>query len=446
MRKTHQGLRGHFNDNNWTWEDYKLIDKNELTFRSVRLQGWRQFKSIEIDLSSDLTVLTGPNGCGKTTILNILARHFGWNINLTATPYIGKRLKKRLWTDIWDRYQLREDETETSELIGSIEYSNGSTCELYMPSNISARYQLKYQGQIGINGISIPSHRPAMGCFPVQNIPVDPKSSSQSYEEYRQILTQAFGTARVQNPGLVLKQSIMSLAVFGAGNEHVQPNPEFKYMFDRFQDILKNVLPKSLGFQKLEIRNPEIVLVTSTGDFPLDSMSGGISELFTLAWQIHMYGADKESCTIVIDEPENHLHPSMQRSILRDLRTAFEGYKFIVATHSPFVAASDPEAKVYALPYEQAAEPNQKVRVISNFLERADLAGPASDVLRDILDVPTTLPIWAETELDRISSVFASTAFTSDDISTLKEDLGKAGLSDLLPEAVALTVRKKRHD
>ena len=52
--------------------------------RKLRVEHWRQFGSVDIDLSRRMTILTGANGAGKTTILNLLSRHFGWSINLIA--------------------------------------------------------------------------------------------------------------------------------------------------------------------------------------------------------------------------------------------------------------------------------------------------------------------------------------------------------------------------
>lgn len=71
-----------------------------LSFEEITLKGWRQFEDIKIDLSSQTTVLTGANSCGKTTILNVLSRHFGWNINFTATPFAGKKKSKKIFSDL----------------------------------------------------------------------------------------------------------------------------------------------------------------------------------------------------------------------------------------------------------------------------------------------------------------------------------------------------------
>jgi predicted ATP-binding protein involved in virulence len=69
-------------------------------FSRLTLGNWRQFDRVDIDLSKQVTVLTGQNGSGKTTILNLLNRHFGWTLNFVSTPFYGKRAN-RFWSDVW---------------------------------------------------------------------------------------------------------------------------------------------------------------------------------------------------------------------------------------------------------------------------------------------------------------------------------------------------------
>lgn len=214
------------------------------TFKKIRLSGWRQFGSVDIEFDSDITVLTGPNGCGKTTILNVLARHFGWNINFISTPYIGKKTKKKLWSDIWSSFKAENESASTQTQVGTIEYSDGKECKLVVPVQNKAQYQLQYQGQQGLVGLNIPSHRPIMSYFQLQNIPTNPKTNQQQHQEFQQLLFQAYGSDNVRNPGVILKQSLISLALFGTGNEHVQPNPEFRSLFDDFQKVLRVEFPQ----------------------------------------------------------------------------------------------------------------------------------------------------------------------------------------------------------
>ena len=260
----------------------------------------------------------------------------------------------------------------------------------------------------------------------IANIPTNPQGHQQHYQEFRQLLLQTYGSANVRNPGYVLKQSLISLALFGYGNDAVERNEEYLEMFERFQAVLSIILPESIGFQRMEIRMPDVVLITKSGEFSLDAMSGGISSIFSMAWQIQMFSAESAGCTVIIDEPENHLHPSMQRTFLPNLEKAFPDHKFIIATHSPFIVTSNPNANVFGLIY------NEENRVKSRHLSEVDLASSSDRVLRDILDVPSTIPIWVEEEIRKVFEKHSHVADDGTRASEIFEDLRRMGINDSL--------------
>lgn len=399
------------------------------TFKRLKLTRWRQFENVDIDFSSNLSVLTGKNGCGKTTILNILGRHFGWNIHLISTPYLSKKKEKKFWTDVWETIEKDFEITPGAKKVGELIYSNGIKSELFVPDNLNnPQYHLQYSNQQLVHGLNIPSHRPIASYHNIENIPTNPKSNQQQFEEFQQLLMQTYGSGNSRNPGIVLKQSLISLAVFGYGNDAVMPNPKYIKLFESFQSVLKELLPQEIGFEKLEIRMPDIVLVTKSGAFNLDSMSGGISALFSMGWQIHMYGANKENCTILIDEPENHLHPSMQREFLPSLKAAFPTFKFIIATHSPFILSSLPDAKVYALTH------NENSQITSIELTEADLMGSANKILREILDVPNSIPKWVEDKVREIIKQYSDNGENEENAKAAFNALKEQGLNETLKD------------
>ncbi len=57
---------------------------------------------------------------------------------------------------------------------------------------------------------------------------------------------------------------------------------------------------------------------------------------------------------LLIDEAENHLHPAWQKRFLPGVRDIFPNLQIIAATHSPFVLASVPDARVYVCQYDPA--------------------------------------------------------------------------------------------
>ena len=362
-------------------------------FEAITLRGWRQFEDIQLDLSNRVTILTGSNGCGKTTILNLLSRHFGWNIPFASTPYVSKRAAIRLFRDVHERSDRMISEENNSQIcVGEIRYDTGDVCQIQTPMFVGANYHVKLIDKNPKLGLFIPSHRQQSVYNPVSQIPTNPVTAAQIYEQFRNVFSQIYqsGARQQKNPGQVQKEALISLAVFGEGNSTLTPNQEYIKVLQSFQERLKTLLPKEIGFRKIKIDMPEVVLETESGDFSLDAMSGGISSLFSIAWQIHMFDVSGTKYTIVIDEPENHLHPSMQRSILPGLADAFPHARFIVATHSPFIVSSFRESNIYML------YPNEDAKIVSQKLEAANISGSANTILREILGVETTIPQWVE--------------------------------------------------
>jgi hypothetical protein len=69
-------------------------------------------------------------------------------------------------------------------------------------------------------------------------------------------------------------------------------------------------------------------------------------------------------------------------------------------------------------------------------LDNSNKAGTASEILRDVLGVPVTLPEWAEDDLRRISGEFQIENLNSANIATLRHRLDGAGLGEYYPEAL----------
>jgi AAA domain, putative AbiEii toxin, Type IV TA system len=316
-------------------------------------------------------------------------------------------------------------------------YDDSTICNILVPiSSPNPQYQLQLllRGnqmvhiQKVVRGIHIPSHRPPTTFQQIAQIPTNPKTKQQQYQDYQHLLLQTHGSSNVNNPGMILKESLISMAVFGPGNKAVIENRELMDLYEGFQEKLKILLPSSIGFQKLEVRMPDVVLITDSGEFTLDSMSGGVNAIFALVWQIHMYGEKGEDCTVIIDEPENHLHPSMQRALLPNLAAAFPEYHFIVATHSPFIVTSNPDARIYALPYDQ----NQKV--VSREIDSSNLAASPEEVLREILDMPSTLPIWVERKISEVLIKHESNPDEKEKVAAIYKDLQDAKVASFLKD------------
>ena len=78
-------------------------------FRNLESQNLRQLRSIALEFHPRLTVLTGANGTGKTSLLNILNRHFDWNLVFTSTPRLTRKGEVRFSTGGEDALRCGED-------------------------------------------------------------------------------------------------------------------------------------------------------------------------------------------------------------------------------------------------------------------------------------------------------------------------------------------------
>lgn len=448
-------------------------------FKSLSLDGWRQFRRIEVDFHPRLTVLTGANGAGKTTLLSIISRHLGWGNQYIATPSRRGSVTSPITysPDLWEVEELvdgslpadfqlleRWDVSKLSEMnqveyllqleayrkqaiealqtkrhptgptttIGRIEYSSGSVSGIEIPASGGHVYDLYIPNQQSIEGVHIPSHRAASAYQQVQNIPTIPRRRADVFNNYVNLVRARFMGGHTQwSPQYYMKETLIALATFGYGNAAMDADSESAKLFEDFQKVLARMLPATLGFKRLVIRVPEVVLETDTGDFSIDALSGGVSAVIDLAWQIFMFQPTAERFVVTLDEPENHLHPALQRTVLSNLLNAFPHVQFVVATHSPFIIGSVPDSSVYALAYDSTNS------VVSHLLDTPNKAGSANDILREVLGVDITIPIWAEDRIRELVSEYSSQTFSRDVIANLRANLAELGLEAHATRAIA---------
>ena len=422
-------------------------------FSSLRIEGWRQFGHVDLTLHPRLTVLTGANGAGKSSLLRIFQRHFGINQPFLATPILqpdgGYSYLTGLFTDtiaaIWKRFWTKRSDMSN---VGAIGYNNGVESELQIPTHSSVQYNVDIPHQQSVPGIHIDSHAPITHFQQVEHIPTTIVTAATAYNAYNNEVIQRYqGGHTGYSPVYRMKESIIAMAMFGEGNTRVQANDAVLKAYLGFVEALRTMLPESLGFLDIAVRPPEVVLVTTSGEFILDAASGGLMTIVDLTWRLHMFSQANEHFVVTIDEPENHLHPTMQRSLMRRLLKAFSKAQFIIATHSPFMVSSVRDSHVYVLRYLNTAteelsdgeqvSASESTRVVSEKLDTVNKAGNASAILRQALGVRATIPEWVEENLASIVARYRGEEITQEALSTLRTELSEKGYEVLYPEALA---------
>lgn len=436
--------------------------------KSLKLNDWNQFNTIDINFHNRITIITGSNGAGKSTLLRLLSKELGWFFEEISRPNISanhsykflaglspeylnkvKEMKLEKALRLLTKEENYHEVTEDSTIIGEIVAESGKY-QLYVPDDIeSASYNLfsTFDGtEHNLKGVNIVSHRQPYSYVKIDNIPLQPSNIENNYSEYldslkmRTIFTLYHSTESIKPPVYHMKSALIALAIFGEGNKHVEKNLKQYEIFIGFVKVLKKLLPAHLGFQDIIISNGEVVLITKSGEFLIDAVSGGIGSIIDLAWQIYMFENPKKRFIVLIDEIENHLHPAMQREILPKLLEAFPRVQFVVTTHSPFVVSSVEDSHLYALSY------NESHRVESKLLDLKTQSKDALEILREILGVPVTLPVWVEDGIKLSLEKVNNKPLTAENYALLREELHINGLEEFLPEALNLIKMVKDHD
>lgn len=410
--------------------------------KSISIESWRQFDNIKIDFHSRLTILTGANGAGKTTILNIINQHFGWQNQLVGT---AKRDKKTgglkyltgFWKSLFEIPELPIN--NVPDKIGTLTYENGLSTNLLIPKAIGTIYNIQIEKVQALKGFNIPSHRPIYKYQSVPNISTNVITKRQAFQNYRNSQVERyFGGRTDKSETYFIKETLVSLAALGYGNQIVNANQEAIRIYEGFIDILKIVLPPKLGFKSLSIRIPEVILETESGEFSIDAVSGGIASIIDLAWQVYMFDETDESFIVSFDEPENHLHPEMQKTLLPNFLKAFPNVQFIVASHNPFIISSVNDSNVYALVY------NNENKVQSELLESVEKSGTANEILRQVLGIETTTPEWVDDSIDKIINKYSTTGISAENIQAFKNELNTIGLDKYVNQAVVELITRKK--
>lgn len=225
----------------------------------------------------------------------------------------------------------------------------------------------------------------AMGTIPgfpqivppgLQNVAGQPRLPDSVDEAFSMV---KYSIAQIEQKHLALLQRIYK---DHGGQIPIGAMPD---IYEPLRTLTTYLLPH-LQFHSVEIGDPNNVRVLFTrtdGDYEdlidIDELSSGekaIVGLFLpfLEPQIEalMGATDAEDLplpTALIDEPDIHLHPTLQVSLidyLRDLANTGKG-QFIITTHSPTILDSLREDELFLLaPVASVAAENQFVRIASS--------------------------------------------------------------------------------
>ncbi len=332
------------------------------------------------------------------------------------------------------RIDARTESTVANQ-IGRLTYTSGAASSL-MTTGGGPTYDVGIPQQQAVPGVFISSHRSLTGYQQLQHLPAQFSASAAILDQFIAELRNRYsGGHSNRSPLYQMKEALVAAAIFGEGSGAVERNDEAAEIWEGFQRVLRALLPASMRFIRLRVRAPDALLETQDGEFLIDAVSGGVSAIVELAWQIFLRSRQYNAFTVCIDEPENHLHPSLQRSLIPSLLDAFPRLSFIVATHSPFIVTAVRDSSVYVLDYENGA-------VVSRLLDTVSKAATSDEILRRVLGLETTAPLWVERTLSQYLDRFPE-YYSEGALRRLMDELRSMGLQEHFPAAIdALDARR----
>lgn len=107
----------------------------------IQINDWRQFDNLTIDFDKRLTILTGANGSGKTTILNILSKAFGESVKFVSNVSETADGSIDYTSSVIGDLEEKRDSNYKSSVIGNITY-NSTTSSILVPEQVSTTYNI----------------------------------------------------------------------------------------------------------------------------------------------------------------------------------------------------------------------------------------------------------------------------------------------------------------
>lgn len=323
----------------------------KLSFFSV--ENFRSItKAYKIDLEN-LTVLLGKNNEGKTNILkalifgmtilerigrgaigtSTLRREYDWSEDFPIKLQRYNRLKDKS-TKI--RFDFSMTPSECQNLLSKIGSNINGEISIYIKINSKNEFLIEVPKK-GKNTRALSKKKKDICSFITENFKLQYVPAIRSQEDAYKIISELI---TIELDDIQDEEYFKAIDYIGKKQEE-----KINHLSDKIQGPLKDFLP-NINSIRLKL-NDEIILKRSQYSYrrnldisvddgvPTDLMNkgDGVKSLFTIAMlsQISL----PNGTLIVIDEPENHLHPDGIRFISQVLWNISKKCQVLVSSHNP---------------------------------------------------------------------------------------------------------------
>ena len=426
---------------------------------------------ITIKFDEHVNVFIGPNASGKSTVLLVLANHFS---------ALDDKSKRPL-DDIWE---MDHSEDEFDDFVGEMTEDNQ-----YNAIGISEDWLDRYanldekpkvmpivhigSARIGLPGIS------AMGDIGTYDatasvILEDPFSGTQVHRAF-EVMGKESSAIEPNNPhseefrNFLRAVEIANICSMGICSEVIQDSKMQHYV--PTWDISNYVSHPVTNFDYIRVLRGAAISTNDVRDFDIlpreerpffafaeevnaDSLpiylghlsSGTEGTLLWIRWlafkMVHHYGFkdgwENQPAILLIDEIENHLHPTWQRRVIPALLKHFPGLQIFATTHSPFVVAGRREGQVHMLKRDANG-------VVKASTHEHDIIGWTTDeILRTFMGVDEPTDQLTVDRANRLRELRGKDELSSEEAEEL-ERLRRQVNEDFMSSSTPLEAQRERY-
>lgn len=324
---------------------------NQAYITNIEINHVRHLKNIEIPLSEGKMkhlIITGKNGCGKTSLLDALAAY----LDVITHPESYRECKKKLEkskeelqnvisrenaSEELEKIQRRIDyyEKRNKILMGDLIVEFETPIDDIQDFFPQGKFITAYYKADRIFKAQIPQHVEKVALKKDYSIEETPR---QDFVKYL----------------LDLKMT-QALAATNGKKEKAE---QIAAWFKNFDDLLKRIFDDDSVELVFDEETFQFTIHMNDRDsFDFNTLSSGYAAVLDIVVDliIRMESqSDRKfdfsvAGIVLIDEIETHLHLELQRKILDLLTSIFPNIQFILSTHSPFIINSVDNAVIYDL-------------------------------------------------------------------------------------------------
>ena len=316
-----------------------------MRLRSIRATDVAPVLAFDVSDLSDVVVLAGRNGVGKTRLIQALVQFFRSptsrsNIRLvvesTAQSERDAWGKSQLDTAVEADAQqltrmLQQSRRRTKLRSSVVQFESDRSIVQIMPYSFTWDFGDPYEEQVGWDG-----------------------TFSGLRSRFQDTLHSIFRKVRSQREQIAQQaETLMRDGTKTMTLDWPDPLAPFKDSFSRL------LAPKQLV--EANLQQQTLIYREGTGVFQINQLSSGEREVVNIVFDFLLRGP--EDCIVFFDEPELHLHPELSYKLLQTLRHVGARNQFIFCTHSPDIITASLDQSVVFVGPPSATKANQAIPV-----------------------------------------------------------------------------------